>query len=69
MKNQIWYFRRARKLTLQRLSQKTGLSRSQLSRIENGETNDILLSHAIAIAKALRADLYDLFCIPITYHK
>ena len=67
MKNKIWYFRRARKLTLQRLSQKTGISPSTLNRIENGETNDIFLTHAVAIANALQTNVYDLFCIPNLY--
>jgi transcriptional regulator with XRE-family HTH domain len=63
MKNKIWYYRNQKGLTLQQLSRLSGLSVAALNKIENGYTNDILLTNAIAISKALKVDIYELFCI------
>ena len=64
MKNKVWECRHVKELTVERLHELTGISASAITRIENGETNDILLSHAVALAHALQTDLYELFCIP-----
>lgn len=63
MDNKIWHYRHERNLTLKELSRLTGISVAELNNLENGLTQDILLSNAIAISKALKVDLYDLFCI------
>lgn len=64
MKNKVWYYRTEQNISLRKLSQMSHISISELSCIENGLTNDILLSNAIAIANALNVDIYELFCIP-----
>lgn len=63
MDNKIWHYRHERNLTLKELSRLTGISVAELNNLENGLTKDILLSNAITISKALKVDLYDLFCI------
>ena len=50
-------------MTLQQLSERTGISRTTLSKIVNNQTNDILLSHAITLSRVLKVNLYELFCI------
>lgn len=63
MENKVWYYRNIKNMTLQRLSILTGISVSEINSIENGNTNDIKLSNAISLSKALKVDLYELFCI------
>nr|DAW92639.1 MAG TPA: Helix-turn-helix XRE-family like protein [Bacteriophage sp.] len=63
MKNKVWYYRNQRGLTLQQLSKLTGLSVAAISKIENDNTNDILLKNAIVLSRALKVDMYELFCI------
>ena len=63
MKNKVWYYRNQQNISLRRLSAMTGISVSALNKIENEDTNDIWLHHAVAISKALKVDLYDLFCL------
>lgn len=63
MENKLWYYRNQRNMSLMELSRKTGISVTALNKIENGKTNDILLSNAIIISKILKVDLYKLFCI------
>ena len=63
MRNKLWYYRNQRNMSLKELSRKTGISVTALNKIENGKTNDILLSNAIIISKVLKVDLYELFCI------
>ena len=63
MENKVWYYRSNKNLSLQKLSMMTGISVSELNSIENGNTNDIKLSNAVSLSKALKVDLYDLFCI------
>ena len=63
MKNKVWYYRNQRGLTLQQLSKLTGLSVAAICKIENDNTNDILLSNAIILSRALKVDMYELFCI------
>lgn len=50
-------------MSLKELSRYTGISVAEINLIENGFTNDILLSNAIRLSKVLRVDLYELFCI------
>lgn len=63
MRNKVWHYRNINGLSLKELSYLTGISVSELNKIENEETKDILLSNAINISKALKVDMYDLFCI------
>lgn len=63
MKNKVWYYRNQRGLTLQQLSKLTGLSVAAISKIENDNTNDILLKNAIILSRTLKVDMYELFCI------
>ena len=63
MKNKVWYYRNQRGLTLQQLSKLTGLSIAAICKIENDNTNDILLSNAIILSRTLKVDMYELFCI------
>jgi transcriptional regulator with XRE-family HTH domain len=64
MRNKVWYYRNQRGLTLQQLSKLTGLSVAAISKIENDNTNDILLKNAIILSRTLKVDMYELFCIP-----
>lgn len=63
MKNKVGEYRYKQNITLKELSQRSGISATTLSKIENNQTNDILLSHAITLSHILKADLYELFCI------
>lgn len=63
MKNKVDEFRCKQNMTLQQLSERTGISRTTLSKIVNNQTNDILLSHAITLSRVLKVNLYELFCI------
>ena len=63
MENKLWYYRNKNNITLQELSRLSGISVAELNRIENGYTNDIMLSNAITLSKILHVDLYELFCI------
>ena len=51
MRNKVWYYRNQRGLTLQQLSKLTGLSVAAISKIENDNTNDILLKNAIVLSR------------------
>lgn len=63
MENKLWIYRKQKNMSLKELSRYTGISVSELNAIENGFTNDILLSNAIRLSKALHVDIYELFCI------
>lgn len=63
MRNKVGYYRNQRGLTLQQLSKLTGLSVAAISKIENDNTNDILLKNAVVLSRALKVDMYELFCI------
>lgn len=63
MRNKVGYYRNQRGLTLQQLSKLTGLSVAAISKIENDNTNDILLKNAIVLSRTLKVDMYELFCI------
>lgn len=63
MKNKVWHYRNQQNISLRRLSAMTGISTSELNKIENEETKDIWLRNAVAISKALKVDLYELFCL------
>lgn len=63
MKNKVGEYRYKQNITLKELSQRSGISATTLSKIENDQTNDILLSHAITLSHILKVDLYELFCI------
>ena len=63
MENKLWYYRNQRHMTLKELSRKTGITVTALNKIENGNTNDIMLSNAVILSKVLKVDLYEFFCI------
>lgn len=63
MKNKVGEYRYKQNITLKELSQRSGISATTLSKIENDQTNDILLGHAITLSRILKVDLYELFCI------
>ena len=63
MNNKLWHYRNKKGLTLQELSRLSGVSVAALNKIENGNTNDILLNNAIALSRVLKVDIYELFCI------
>lgn len=63
MKNKVGEYRYKQNMTLANLSVRSGLSITSLYKLENGLTNDVLLSHAIILSKVLKVDLYELFCI------
>lgn len=63
MKNKVGEYRYKQNITLRELSQRSGISATTLSKIENNQTNDILLSNAITLSHILKVDLYELFCI------
>ena len=63
MENKLWYYRNKKGLTLQELSRLSGVSVAAINKIENGNTNDILLNNAIALSRVLKVDIYELFCI------
>ena len=63
MENRLWYYRNERNMTLKELSRKTGITVTALNKIENGNTNDRMLSNAVILSKVLKVDLYELFCI------
>ena len=63
MKNKVDEYRCKQNITLKQLSDRSGISRTTLSKIVNNQTNDILLSHAITLSRILKVDLYELFCI------
>ena len=63
MKNKVDEYRCKQNMTLQQLSERTGISRTTLSKIVNNQTNDILLRHAITLSRVLKVNLYELFCI------
>lgn len=58
MNNKLWYYRNKKGLTLQELSRLSGVSVAALNKIENGNTNDILLNNAIALSRVLKVDIY-----------
>lgn len=68
MNNRVWEKRNKLNMTLEQLSRKTGISKSEISKIENCYYNDILLSNAMLLAKALNTDIYDLFFIDKKYY-
>lgn len=60
MKILTWQARHNKKLTLVKLSQKTGISKSTLNNIENGKVNPTIKQLEI-IAKALEVRINDLY--------
>ena len=58
MNNKLWYYRNKKGLTLQELSRLSGVSVAALNKIENGNTNDILLNNAIALSRVVKVDIY-----------
>lgn len=61
MKNNLQKIRWEKNLTLQQLSTTSGISMSELNKIENIETIDIYLSTAYRIANALNVRLEEIF--------
>ena len=63
MKNRIGEYRFKKEISLRELSERTDISITTLTNLENNPNKDILLSNAVKISKALQVDLYELFCI------
>ena len=63
MKNKVWYYRDKMKLSVHQLSRKSGITTSEITKIENDQTNDVMLSTAIRLSNSLKVDIYELFCI------
>lgn len=63
MENKVWYYRDKANLSVNQLSRKTGITPSEITKIENGQTNDVMLSNAIRLSNSLNVDIYELFCI------
>ncbi len=60
MKILTWQARHNKKITLVKLSQKTGISKSTLNNIENGKVNPTI-KQLETIAKALEVRINDLY--------
>ena len=63
MKNKVWYYRDKMKLSVNQLSIRSGIAMSEITKIENDQTNDVMLSTAIRLSNSLNVDIYELFCI------
>ena len=63
MKNKVGEYRCKYNMSISELSKRSGMSSTAISNLENDETSDILLSHAITLSHILQVDLYELFCI------
>ena len=63
MENKVWYYRKQYNWTLKHLSRLTGISVSELNKLENGLTQDIGLNNAMILSKILQVDIYELFCL------
>ena len=63
MKNKVGEYRYKHNMSIAELAQRSGMSSTAISNLENGYTSDILLSHAIVLSRVLQVDLYELFCI------
>ena len=63
MENNVWYYRKQHNWTLKHLSRLTGISVSELNKLENGLTKDIGLNNAMILSKILQVDIYELFCL------
>jgi len=63
MENKVWYYRDKANLSVNQLSRKTGITPSEITKIENDQTNDVMLSNAIRLSNSLNVDIYELFCI------
>lgn len=57
----IAYYRRARRLTQEKLAEKVGVSRNHMSRIEIGIVSSVSLDVIFAIAKELNVPVHKLF--------
>ena len=49
MENKVWYYRKQHNWTLKHLSRLTGISVSELNKLENGLTKDIGLNNAMIL--------------------
>lgn len=63
MKNKVGEYRYKHNMSISELSERSGISTTAISNLENGYTSDILLSHAVTLSRVLQVDLYELFCI------
>ena len=58
----LWQVRTAQGITLRELEQMTGLSKSTLNRLENGQTSPTLAQLEL-LAAALNCNITDLFAV------
>lgn len=63
MKNKVGEYRYKHDMSISELSERSYISATAISNLENGNTSDILLSHAVVLSRVLQVDLYELFCI------
>ena len=61
MKNRVQEIRWHKNLTLKQLSQLSGVSISEISKIENNELRNVTLLTAYRLSKALKVDILELF--------
>lgn len=61
MKNNLKQIRWENNLTVNQLAKLSGVSHSQITKIENGDTNDVELQTAYKLSSALNVSVYDLF--------
>lgn len=50
-------------MSIAELAERSGMSTTAISNLENEYTSDILLSNAVSLSHVLQVDLYELFCI------
>ena len=61
MKNNLKQIRWENNLTVNQLAKLSGVSHSQITKIENGDTKDVELQTAYKLSSALNVSVYDLF--------
>ena len=63
MKNKVGEYRYKHNMSIAELAERSGMSTTAISNLENEYTSDILLSNAVSLSHVLQVDLYELFCI------
>ena len=63
MKNKVGEYRYKHNMSIAELAERSGMSTTAISNLENEYTSDILLSNAVSLSHVLQVDLYELCCI------
>lgn len=63
MKNKVGEYRYKHNMSIAELAERSVMSTTAISNLENEYTSDILLSNAVSLSHVLQVDLYELFCI------